>query len=591
MARRKLLWQIFTPFLIILLAALLAISWSVSKSLHTSLTRQTLVELEVRAELIRPELISLLQAGKPARINTLCRELGQRTGTRFTVIAADGQVLGDSESDAESMDNHAGRPEMVTALAGSTGTATRYSTTLQQTMLYVALPLTADGQVHGSVRASFSAAALEATISAANRPLLGGGIAVALCAGLVAWLVSRRISQPLGLLQQGAQRFAAGNLTPPLTENGSAEIQDLAAAMNGMAAQLDERLRTVLRQRNEQNAIFASMVEGVIAFDTEEKVLRLNRAAALLLEIEFKTAPGRALSEVTRKTDVQKFVRRALADNESVEAELTLLRQGQEFFLQVHGSPLRDASGTVIGALIVLHDVTRLRRLETLRRDFVANVSHELKTPITAIKGAIETLREGALQEPEHAGRFFDIAVRQADRLNTIVEDLLSLSRLERGAEAEEIRLERQKLLPVLEHAVQDCAATAAGQEVALNIACSPQLAGRLNSALLEQAISNLLDNAIKYSPARSVVSIEAWQEEDQVRIKVQDRGCGIPAEHLPRLFERFYRVDAARSRSLGGTGLGLSIVKHIVQAHGGTVNAYSTPGQGSSFIINLPAI
>jgi len=591
MPHRKLLWHIFTPFLIILLTALLAVNWSVANNLRQSLTTQTVNELTVRARLIQPQIQELLKAGRIRQIETLCHDLGSRTHTRLTVIASAGRVLGDSETDPKGMENHASRPEIITALRGETGMATRYSTTLQQTMLYVALPLTVDGRIDGVVRASLSAAALEETVNSAIRHLIGGGIAVALCAGLAAWLVSRRISHPLALLQQGAQRFAAGDLTHPLSEQGSAEIHNLAVAMNGMAAQLDERLRTVLRQRNEQNAILASMVEGVIAFDTEEQVLRLNRAAAQLLEIDFKGAAGRALSEVTRKTDVQKFVRRSLNESEPIEAELVLLRQGQEFYLQAHGSPLRDARGNTIGALIVLHDVTRLRKLETMRRDFVANVSHELKTPITAIKGAIETLRDGAAQEPEHSGRFLDIALRQADRLGTIVEDLLSLSRLERDAETEDTRLTRQELMPVLENARQDCSAAAEGKKVRLTLSCSPQLKSRINAELLEQAVSNLLDNAIKYSPEQSTVSIEAWQEDDQVRIKVQDRGCGIATEHLPRLFERFYRVDAARSRSLGGTGLGLAIVKHIVQSHGGAISAHSTPGQGSVFIINLPTI
>jgi len=589
MARRTLLWHIFTPYLLILLAALLAVSWSVTENLRRSLTEQAIADLTARAELIRPQLTPLLQQGKGPRINTLCNELGHRTGTRLTVITGKGLVVGDSEHDPDTMENHAGRPEIVQALSGKTGVAMRYSTTLQQTMLYVALPLQSEQTTIGVIRASFSASALEATVGGAIRNLAGGSLAVALCAGLAAWLVSRRISRPLALLQQGAQRFADGDLSHPLPEQGSAEICDLAAAMNGMAAQLDERLRTVLRQRNEQNAILASMVEGVIAFDTEERLLRLNRAAAQLLEIDFKGAAGRALSEVTRKTDVQKFVRRALGENEPIEAELTLLHHGREFTLQGHGSPLRDARGNGIGALIVLHDVTRLRKLETMRRDFVANVSHELKTPITAIKGAIETLRDGAAQDPEHSARFLDIATRQADRLGSIIEDLLSLSRLERDAETEEIRLEKQPLKPVLEDAVQDCSAAAAERQVQLKLSCSQLITARLNAGMLEQAISNLLDNAIKYSPEKSTVSIEAWQEDDQVRIKVQDRGCGIAAEHLPRLFERFYRVDAARSRSLGGTGLGLAIVKHIVQSHGGKVSAHSTPGQGSAFIITLP--
>jgi two-component system phosphate regulon sensor histidine kinase PhoR len=268
---------------------------------------------------------------------------------------------------------------------------------------------------------------------------------------------------------------------------------------------------------------------------------------------------------------------------------MTLLYQREERFLQTHGTPLRGSDGQTIGALIVVHDVTRLRRLENLRRDFVGNVSHELRTPITAIKGAVETLLAGANESPEDNQRFLEIANRQADRLNAIIEDLLSLSRLERDAESEEIDRTRERLLPILESALQSCSSIAKTRDVDVKLFCSEELEANVNSALLEQAIVNLVDNAIKYSESRKIVTLEGWQEGDHVMIKVQDRGQGIAKEHLPRLFERFYRVDAARSRAIGGTGLGLAIVKHIVQAHDGGVTVHSTPGEGSVFTISLP--
>ena len=488
------------------------------------------------------------------------------------------------------MDNHATRPEISLALRGKVGTAKRFSQTLRQNMLYVAIPIMEQGQIVGSIRAAISIAELEQTLTKITLKLVGGGLVVALIAALVALVVSRRISRPLGELQKGAERFAEGDLQQRLPISPVAEIGGLAEAMNSMAAQLDERLRTVIRQRNEQEAVLTSMIEGVIAVDANQVVLRINRAAAHLLQIDLDNALGRFIGEVTRKVDLHRFVERALTSREPVEAESDLAAPGRRTLpAGPRDTAARCAFGQQIGALIVVHDVTRLRRLENLRRDFVANVSHELKTPITAIKGAVETLLDGAMDNPQDNRHFLEIASRQADRLNAIVEDLLSLSRLEREAETEEVPRTRQSLLPILESALQTCSTAASARKIQVNLFCSEQLQARVNAPLLEQAVINLMDNAIKYSPAEGVVTVEGWQETKKVMIKVQDRGQGIPKEHLPRLFERFYRVDAARNRDVGGTGLGLAIVKHIVQAHAGKVAVHSTPGEGSVFTITLP--
>ena len=589
MSRKKLVWQIFPPFLVIILCALLAVTWTISREIESFHLRQTTKDLETRAIFAGKQLAGQISLANSAQVDRLCKELGNNTATRLTVVLRDGTVIGDSEGQPGQMDNHARRPEISLALQGKTGTAIRFSRTLQQNMLYVAIPLIEQDQVVGSMRVALSISGLGQTLSKITLKLVGGGLVVALLAAFVALFVSRRISHPLGELQKGAERFAGGDLQKRLPISEVTEIGGLAEAMNSMAAQLDERLRTVIRQRNEQDAVLASMIEGVIAIDANQVVLRINRAAAHLLQIDLAKAVGRHISEVTRKVDLHRFVEHALASSEPVEAELTILHQGEDRHLQAHGTPLRGAFGQQIGALVVVHDVTRLHRLENLRRDFVANVSHELKTPITAIKGAVETLQNGAMNNPQDGRHFLDIASRQAERLNALVEDLLSLSRLERNIEAEEIKCQSEVLQPVLEAAVQACATTAESCRVEVRLFCSEQLTARVNALLLEQAVINLVDNAIKYSDAEGVVTVEGWQDGDQVMIKVQDRGQGIDKAHLPRIFERFYRVDAARSRAVGGTGLGLSIVKHIVQAHRGKITAHSTPGEGSVFTISLP--
>jgi two-component system, OmpR family, phosphate regulon sensor histidine kinase PhoR len=333
------------------------------------------------------------------------------------------------------------------------------------------------------------------------------------------------------------------------------------------------------------------MIEGVLAIDREEKILRLNQAAATLLDLQPDAVVGRRIQEVLRKPDLQKFVTEAMRSTHPIEAEMRLLIRGEERFLQTHGAPLRDAGGREIGVLVVLNDITRLQRLENVRRDFVANVSHELKTPITAIKGSVETLLGGAIEEADSAPRFLEIIARQADRLNAIIEDLLALSRIEQEEEKSGIQLTEINVAVVIQSALQSCQVKAQDKQVQLSVDCPADLQCQANAPLLEQALVNLVDNAIKYSNEGGAVQIAVHAVATDLEITVRDFGCGVAREHLPRLFERFYRVDKGRSRKQGGTGLGLAIVKHIVQAHGGQITVDSTPGEGSTFTIRLPAL
>jgi two-component system phosphate regulon sensor histidine kinase PhoR len=330
------------------------------------------------------------------------------------------------------------------------------------------------------------------------------------------------------------------------------------------------------------------MAEGVLAVDSQERVISMNTASRRLLSIDPAQAAGRPLGEVVRNADLSRFISRALACPEPIEADVLLLGDRQRV-MQAHGSALHDSEGQAIGAVIVLNDVTDFRRLEHIRRDFVANVSHELKTPITSIKGFVETLLDGAIKDPVDSQRFLQIIAKQADRLHAIIEDLLSLSKIEQREDADDIALEPGNVRGVLESAVHVCQAAAAEQDISIALDCDSQLRARINPVLLEQAIVNLLDNAIKYSDPGREVRLSAQASGDEVLIHVADRGCGIADDQVARIFERFYRVDRARSRKLGGTGLGLAIVKHIVQTHRGRVTVESTLGVGSTFTIHLP--
>jgi two-component system phosphate regulon sensor histidine kinase PhoR len=363
-----------------------------------------------------------------------------------------------------------------------------------------------------------------------------------------------------------------------------------ADALNRRAAELDVRIRTILCQQNEREAMLTSMEEGVLAVDRSGRILSLNETCARLLGGSVAALRGSLAHGAVRKPDLLKFIDAALASEQAIDGELQFLGVPDRW-LHAHGTALCDADGRRTGALIVLHDMTRLRQLESVRRDFVANVSHELKTPITSIKGFVETLLDERLADTDHALHFLEIVLRQVNRLDAIIADLLCLSRVERGAEGQTIPLEPAAVGDVLRAACEMCEHTAAEKEIALVVECPAGLRACLNAPLLEQAVVNLVDNALKYSEPRSTVRVEAEPEGAGVKISVHDQGCGIPPEHLPRLFERFYRVDKARSRDLGGTGLGLSIVRHIMLAHRGSVSVESTVGRGSTFTLHLPPI
>ncbi len=431
----------------------------------------------------------------------------------------------------------------------------------------------------------------EAERSAAARGVAVGGLVVGgVCAAWLALLWRRAVTEPLSQLRRAVERIGDGQLQSSAVRAGGYDFAPLAESLRDMADRLGERVRAITREANERQAVVASMAEGVMAVDGEARVITVNGAAARLLGVERDHVTGRSIYETVRNIDLQRCVERALESDGTVETEVTLRVGEAEHALQVHGTPLRDPDDArAHGAVIVFNDVTRLRQLEQVRQQFVANVSHELKTPISAIKAAVETLETDEMSQAS-ADRFLPLITRQADRLHAIVEDLLMLARIEQDENAGQITLAPGPILPVLRGAVETCLASAGQRGIELEVEGDDALRATISSALLEQAIVNLLDNAIKFSPPRQAVQVRATRDNGEVVITVEDHGHGIEAEHLPRLFERFYRTDKARSRAVGGTGLGLSIVKHVAQSHGGKVSVDSAPGQGSTFRIHLPA-
>ncbi len=585
MPKRRLFWQFLAYFALAGLSAVALATWIAMGVVETTTLEARRADLQSRARFLIGQLDEIPASSSFAR---LARRYDQATGIRVSVLLADGKVDFDSQDRAQELVDPQGRPELEQARAGSASDAVRYNRALDQRVMYLAAPVKREQQVRAVVYLSLPLATLEHTLSRLRAAALATAALVALLVVPLTWRAAQLVTHPLSRLRGAIEQLGAGQWSARAAMPDTQELAELADGFNRMADQLQERIRLLIRHNNEQKAVLASMAEGVLAVDVQERIITFNTASSRLLGLDAQQAQGRRLQEVIRNADLTRFISRALADEQPIEADV-LLHGGRERVLQARGSALHDLDGRAIGAVIVLNDVTDFRRLEHIRRDFVANVSHELKTPITSIKGFVETLLDGALNEPVDAERFLRIIAKQADRLHAIIEDLLSLSKIEQSEEDENIALELAPLAGVIDNALHTCQPIAAERNIEVTAQCAPQLTARINHLLLEQAVVNLLDNAIKYSEPGRQVRIEAAATSNEVTIRVIDHGVGIAEEHLPRLFERFYRVDRARSRKLGGTGLGLAIVKHIVQAHHGNVTVDSTLGAGSTFTIHLP--
>ena len=589
MRQRKLVWQIFPAILFIILITMGSGAWYGSMALRDFYLNELDGDLAARANLVKMSVDAFLYHKDYAGLRKFCNASGKESSTRITVINPKGKVLADSDEDADQMENHSNRPEIIDAMREQIGKSLRFSRTLRKKMFYVATPLYMDTtdagekNIVGVLRMSVPVKTIDSTLLSIRLKIGLGAVVVILISAIVALFVARNISRPLEIMKKGAERMSEGDfnlrMSALLGKSASQEVATLAVAMDKMTEQLQERFQTIVSQRNELETVFSCMVESVLAVDSEEHVLNLNKAAARLFGVDREKVKGRLIQEIVRNVSLQKQIAKILETRESQEGEIVLQDAEGERYLQTSLVSLHDENSESGNVLIVMNDVTNLRHLEGVRRDFVANVSHELRTPITSIRGYVETLLDEKLENRENGIKFLEIVLRQAERLNAIIEDLLALSRIEQESEKGEILLVEGILRPVLEAAVQTCQRKADEQNIQVNLECPDEIWCHMNDTLLEQAVVNLLVNAITYSGKGETVTVSAEpcdRNRKQIMIKVKDTGVGIGKEHLPRLFERFYRSDKARSRKLGGTGLGLAIVKHIVQAHGGEVAVQS---------------
>jgi len=590
MRRRRLFWQVFPAYVLLTAGLLLILLWEGSGRLREFYQKQTVEGLVASARLFAEAARAAVEADDKPALDALTKQYGKAAGLRLTVIATNGDVLAESDEDPALMDNHRTRLEIANAIdTHKVAWDVRRSNTLHKDFFYVAVPMPDGGKPPlAIVRISVPATAVQEVLQAFEHRMFFGMLTAVCVVVAVSWVVARRISGPLEVMTDGAERFGLGQLGYRLPVAGSREIAALAETLNAMAAQLREQIQEGIRQRNEQEAILLSMQEGMLTVDNRGTLLTLNHAGGQMFQLDPDKVRGRPIHEVMRKAALIAFVEKALTSAEPLEEDMIVYDKQKRVFT-ASGNVLRNARNERIGVLIVLRDVTQLRHLENVRRDFVANASHELRTPVTSIKGFVETLLDGGLDDRASAVRFLQIVLRQANRLNAIIGDILSLAKLEMESSEQSVVLQQGAIRDVLDAAADVCRHQAEAKSIDLVVQCEAGLSAKINASLLEQAVINLIDNAVKYTPAGKRIDVFGERVPGETLIRVTDQGCGIESMHLPRLFERFYRTDASRSRELGGTGLGLAIVKHIAMTHNGSISVKSKVGEGSTFTIHLP--
>jgi two-component system phosphate regulon sensor histidine kinase PhoR len=587
MKQKPLLLHLYIPLFMVTLLTVIAVMLDAGSFIKEFDEEQTRDNLYARAKLVEMQLTNNVWKDN-VKVNEICRSAGKVSATRITIVSPDGIVLADSQENPLKMDYHGNRPEVIAALLGNTGASIRYSKTLKQQTFYVAIPVITNGKIVSVVRTSLPLKFINQAINILKVKLLNESLIIIIISAMVSYFLYIKLSNPISEIRDRAIKFASNDFEHKLPHYSIAELESLASAMNYMAEQLYEKIDLTTQQNSKLEAILTSMMEGVVAIDNTEKIIIMNSAAAKLMSVDVNNSHGKKIYEVIRNADFLRFLNKIVDSGKMCEEEIVFHDNNILRYMQSHGVVIKNDKNDVIGILIVLNDVTNLHRLEEIRRDFVANVSHELKTPITSIKGFVESLQDGAIDEPADAQRFLDIIARHADRLNNIIDDLLALSHIEQVGGAG-IQMEIADVALMLENAVNSCEYKLSEKNIKTIINCSPELKAVINSPLIEQAVINLIDNAVKYSDSGTVVTLSAFIEIDELIIKVADHGTGIPAEALGRIFERFYRVDKGRSRKLGGTGLGLAIVKHILQTHGGHAEVESIVGEGSIFSLHIP--
>ncbi len=581
----RLFWKLLLTYAVLSIGMLGAFVAIVSGWQRGQVIREVELRLQNIAEVLNSQLADDIMVRKPTSVQSLVKQLGTKTGLRITLVAMDGRVLADSEQDPAEMDNHIGRPELVQATRYGNGRSERVSPTLGTPMKYYALRAESQGKPVCLIRVALPTKSIDDEVKAIQLRLW----TVAAAAGAIAliltyWSVAQ-IVRPVTTLADAARSIAAGNYGQRAFVPSEDELGELAAAFNQLGQELPSRLRQIRDTSQRLATVLGGMIEGVVAVDARQNVLFANDAAGRQLNFNAAEAEGRPLLEVIRSRTLREAVASTLQTGIARTLEMELVgASGRRS--SVNSTPL--PGDPCPGVVLVFHDITELRRLESLRQDFVANVSHELKTPLSAIKAYSETLLNGALHDEENNVAFVRRIEEQADRLHQLILDLLSLARIESGKQIFEIV--PTSVADVVRTCIEDHIASAQAGNVELREEAPNETTRVLaDTEGLREILTNLIGNGIKYTPAGGTVTVR-WKAEGNVaRIEVQDTGIGIAKPDQERVFERFFRVDKARSRELGGTGLGLSIVKHLTQSFDGNLGVQSVLGEGATFWVTFP--
>jgi two-component system, OmpR family, phosphate regulon sensor histidine kinase PhoR len=587
--RRNLFTKLALVFFVLLLSVLAAVDFFADRALRRDYERRGFEQLHTiaRIALENPPQFSAVPPTDPQEIAALRSWIRRMatSGARVTVIAADGTVLADSQSDPLTMENHAGRPEIAQAMAEGSGRSIRHSATVNRELLYYAVRQPSAAGKSVVLRFAEPEETVGEVLGPFRKSLGLASLAILLVASGLILLVSRNFSERIEKLTAFSQRVAEGDFRPQASDGTGDALDRLSHSLNQTAARLDRTIHTLTEERNLSSAILGSMVEGVLVVNGAERVVFANQSFAEILGLKVPPQPGSGLVEVVRQTELIEAARKVLVGEPRVEAEIVTGTLRQHFFAATVAS-VRAAETN--GAVIVLHDITDLRKLERVRRDFVANVSHEFRTPLTAIQGFAETLLAGAMNDPQNRERFLGIIVEHSRRLARLTEDLLMLSKMD--ADRLELETRRIPVGPFVESCIETSTPRAKDKDLKLLVNLAervPDIAG--DRRRLTEVLQNLLDNAIQYTPAGGQIMVSAGPKNGEVIFTVSDTGIGIPQADQPRIFERFYRVDVARSREVGGTGLGLSIAKHLIENHGGKIWVESEVGRGSQFHFSVP--
>lgn len=580
---RKFRWRIAIPYVLLILVTMLGVgiylSNFVRQSYLSDLEAKQTAEARLAAETLRPALAA---GAEPQELDALARRWAELLDARVTIIGADGTVLGESHDDRTQMENHLARPEIEQAQAQGRGSSTRFSQTVGYQMMYTAVSVMDNNQLVGFVRIALPLQQVQSNIAHLQRALIGSTLLAAALAILLAMWIANRTTQPLRELTQAAERMADGDLSGRIIPPTPDEVGQLTQAFNVMAVQLRAQINALKSEQSKMSAVLGEMTDGVIIVDTLGQIQLINPAAEKIFGASQPEALGRSMVEVLRHHQLVELWQRCKTSGETQAAALEV--RARQLYLHVMAIPLGQAMPGSI--LLLFQNLTRLRRLETVRRDFISNISHELRTPLASLKALTETLQESALDDPPTAKRFLQRMETEVDALSMMVSELLELSRIESGR----VPLQLAPALPVnlISRAVERLQTQAERTGLSMTIDCPDDLPPILaDQSRLEQVVTNLLYNAIKFTPEGGEIKVSAKREDQGILFCVQDTGIGIPARDLARIFERFYKTD--RARSGGGTGLGLAIARHLVEAHGGKIWAESVEGKGSTFYFTIP--